>query len=174
MTPKISLNPGLAGGGRAESLNAYAARLCDRPVPMLALIEMKPVDKVVPVDPSSEKDPHLRLAISTLEVAAPGEQERLLRDVLRGMNLARTADGTLDADNDIKLGEQTLQNAPDLIAGEQVARLVVIIDWILGELAKVASDEKLRPVDVRKVLGQVADRAAAARLGVQGKDGPAW
>lgn len=174
MTITAKLNPGLAGGGRSDALNKYAERLYDRAFPLIAIVEVKPVDKNVPMTSDSKKDGTVRLQIDSFEVAAPGEQERTCRDLLRLLNMYRTAEGTLDGDNDVKLLEQTLEKATDLLAAEQVASLVAILDWVLSRITEISADEKLRPVDVRKVLGQVADRAAAARLGVQGKDGPSW
>lgn len=174
MTVKATINPGLSGGSRSESLDAHAARIYERPTPVLALIELQPVDRITPVDSASEKDPVVRLRIDALEVAAAGEQERVLRDVMRLLYLSRTAEGTLDAENEIKLAEQTLAVADDLVAAEQVASLVAILDWALDRISEVAADEKLRPVDIRKALTQIRDRGHAARLGVQEKGGPAW
>jgi hypothetical protein len=87
---------------------------------------------------------------------------------------ARTAEGTLDGDNQMQLSEQTLESAAGLLAAEQVASLTAILDWALARVGEVAENEKLRPVDVRKALGQIADRAAAARLGVHDANGPKW
>lgn len=174
MTITAKLNPGLAGGGRSDSLNAYAARLYDRPVPVIALVELQPVDRVTPVDAASKKDSVIRLQIESLEIAAPGEQESTVRNLLRLLHLYRTAEGTLDADNEIQLTEQTLAHAEDLLAAEHVASLVAILDWALDRISEVAADEKLRPVDIRKALTQIRDRGHAARLGVHDKDGPKW
>lgn len=174
MTTTAKLNPGLAGGGRSDSLNAYATRLYERAVPVIAIVELGPVDKVVPISEKSEKDGVVRLRIDTLEVAAPGEQERVVREVMRLLYLARTAEGTLDGDNEVQLAQQTLDQAADLVAAECVASLVAILDWTVTQIRGIADSDKLRPVDVRKALGQVADRAAAARLGVHDKDGPKW
>lgn len=174
MTITARLNPGLAGGGRSDSLNAYAERLYDRSFPLVAIVEITPVDKVVPVSAESKKDGVVRLEIDSFEVAPPGEQERVARELLRLLHIARTAEGTLDGENEMRLAEQTLESSAGLLAAEQVASLVAILDWTLGQIADVAADEKLRPVDVRKKLGQVADRAAAAKLGAHAKDGPAW
>jgi hypothetical protein len=174
MTITARLNPGLAGGGRSDSLNAYAARLYERPGPMVAVVEIQPVDRVMPVSPDSAKDGVIRLRLDSFEVAAPGEQERILREVLRLLFLSRTAEGTLDADNEIEIAEATLAHATDLVAGELVASLKAILDWAVTGIREVAGNEKLRPVDVRKALGQIADRAAAARIGVHEKDGPSW
>ena len=174
MTITAKLNPGLAGGGRSDSLNAYAERLYDRGFPLVAVVEVNPVDKVVPVSSDSKKDGVVRLQIDSFEVAAPGEQERVVRELLRLLHLSRTADGTLDADNEVRLAEQTLAQATDLLAAECVASLVAILDWTVTQIREIADSDKLRPVDVRKALGQVADRAAAARLGVHDKDGPKW
>lgn len=178
MTITAKLNPGLAGGGRSDSLNAYAERLYDRGFPLVAVVEVNPVDKVVPVSSDSKKDGVVRLQIDSFEVAAPGEQERVVRELLRLLHLSRTADGTLDADNEVQLADQTLAQtlaqATDLVAAECVASLVAILDWTVTQIREIADSDKLRPVDVRKLLGQVADRAAAARLGVHDKDGPKW
>lgn len=174
MTITARLNPGLAGGGRSDSLNAYAERLYDRAFPLIAIAEIKPVDKNVPMSADSKKDGVVRLAIDAFEVAVPGEQERVARDLLRLLYVARTAEGTLDSENEMQLTEQTLERAADLVAAEQVASLVAILDWMVTQVREIADAEKLRPVDVRKLLGQVADRAAAARLGVHDASGPRW
>ena len=47
MTITARLNPGLAGGGRSDSLNQYAARLYERAFPLVAIVEIQPVDKNV-------------------------------------------------------------------------------------------------------------------------------
>lgn len=174
MSTKATINPGLAGGSRSDSLDAHAERIYERPTPVLILAELVPVDRITPVDSTSEKDRIVRLRIEALEVACAGEQERILRDVLRLMYLSRTADGTLDADNEIQLAQQTLDLADGLVAAEQVASLVAILDWTIDRVGDVAADEKLRPADTRKALAQIRDRAAAARLGVHDKDGPRW
>lgn len=174
MTITARLNPGLAGGGRSDSLNAYAERLYDRGFNLVALVEIKPSDKVVPMSADSKKDGVVRLEIDTFEVAPPGEQERVARELLRLLYTARTAEGTLDGEDQMQLSEQTLELSAGLLAAEQVASLVAILDWAVTQIREIADSDKLRLIDVRKLLGQVADKATAARLGVQGKDGPQW
>lgn len=174
MTTKATINSGLAGGGRSDSLDVHAEGLYERPHPVVALVELVPVDRTEPVDSASKKARLVRLRIEALEVAAAGEQERILRDVLRLLFVARTADGTLDAENEVKVLEQILERVDGLVGGELVASLVAIIEWTVKQIREIADSDKLRPVDVRKALGQVADKAAAARLGVQAKDGPQW
>lgn len=168
MTIKAHLNPGLAGGNRSESLDLHAARLYETPRAVMCVAELLPVDRVVPIDGASEKDPLVRLRIESLEVAAAGGPEDTLRDVARALFTARTAAGTLTSEDEVALAEQTLEHAAGILSGHEVARLRVILDWALDRVAGVLSNEKLRPVDIRNEVTKVVAKAAAARdTGVQ-------
>lgn len=168
MTIKATINAGLVGGDRSASLDAYAARLYERPAPVMAVVELTPVDRVVPVDGASEKDPVVRLRIESLEVAPSGSQDEVLRNVARALYVSRTANGTLTGDDEIALAEQTLTHAAGLVGGHETARLRVVLDWVLTQVEKICDNDKHRDADRRRLLREALAKASAARdAGVQ-------
>lgn len=173
MTIKATINSGLAGGDRSASLDLHAARLYDRPAPVMAVVELTPVDRVVPVDGGSEKDPVIRLRIEALEVAPGGAPESTLRDVHRALYLTRTATGTLSGDDEVLLAEQTLTHAGAVLAEQEAARLRVVLDVLLDRVAGVLGHPKHRETDIRRLIAELLEHATAARdTGVQlGLDG---
>lgn len=163
MTVRAHLNPGLVGGNRSESLDLHAARLYETPRPVMAVVELIPVDRVVPVDGGSEKDPVIRLRIEALEVAPAGGGESTLRDVHRALYLIRTANGTLDADDDTQTAQQTLELAAGLVAEHEAARLRVVLDVLIDRANGVLSHPKHRESDVRRLLAELLVKAEKAR-----------
>lgn len=168
MTPKATINAGLAGGDRSGSLDRYAARLYDKPGPVMGVVELLPVDRTTPVDPNSKKDPVVRLRIEQLELAPGGEQDELLRQITAALKTARTADGTLTGDEDVKLSEKTLTLVGDRMSDLELARLRVLLDWLLNHTRAVLDHPKHRAEDLRRLLNEALDKAIAARdAGVQ-------
>lgn len=168
MTVKAHINAGLAGGDRSASLDAHAARLYERPTAVMAVVELAPVDRIVPVSEDSKKDPIIRLRIESLEVAAAGGPEETLRELSRALWVARTADGTLNGEDEVKLAEQTIEHAAGILSGNELARLRVVLDWTIELVRNVLESPNLREVDLRRLLVESLDRAAAARdTGVQ-------
>lgn len=168
MSIKAHLNPGLSGGDRSASLDQHAARLYEAPRPVMAVVELVPVDRVVPIDGASEKDPVIRLRIESLEVAPAGGPEDTVRDVAQALHLSRTANGTLTGEDEIRLAEQTLTHAAGILSGHEVARLRVILDWLIDRVGPVVGNEKLRPADIRRQVEALLAQATAARdTGVQ-------
>lgn len=167
ITPKIL--PGLVGGDRTQSIDLYAARLYENPgMAVMAVVELRHAFKTVPAEGVSKKDPTVSLEILGLEVAPAGGTEETLRDLERALYTARTANGTLGADNEVELAQQTIEHAAGLMSGHEVARLRVIVDWLLDRVAGVVTNEKLRPVDVRRQVEELLEKATAARdTGVQ-------
>lgn len=168
MTIKATINAGLAGGDRSASLDLYAARLYERPGPVMAVVELLPVDRIVPIDGASEKDPVVRLRIEQLEVAPSGEQDEVLRKVAEVLHLARTAAGTLTSEDDVAMAEQTMSTAAGLMSGHEVARLRVILDWVIDHVEKICANERNRDADRRRLIREALAKASAARdAGVQ-------
>lgn len=168
MTTKATINAGLAGGDRSAGLDRFAASLYERPRPIMVVAELVPVDRTEPLDDASKKDPVVRLRIEQLEVAPTGEQDEVLRKVTEVLHLARTAAGTLTAEDDVALAEQTMSTAAGLMSGHEVARLRVILDWLLDHIDKVVANEKHRDADRRRLIREALAKAAAARdAGVQ-------
>lgn len=168
MTIKTKINSGLAGGGRSDSLDAIAARINERPVPIMAVLELVPEERVVPLDAAAEKDATLKYGFGPVEVALTPEIEGVLRDVHRAMFITRTANGTLTTEDEVKLSEQTLTLAADLMASHEAARVRVVLDWLLNTVDKVLGNDKLRPADVKLEIGRAVAKATAARdAGVQ-------
>lgn len=163
MTIKASINSGLQGGDRSSSLDLYAESLYERPRPVMAVVELGPVDKVVPVDGGSEKDPVVRLRINALEVAPAGGAESTLREVQRALYVSRTADGTLGSDDELQVAAQTLELAGGLVAEHEAARLRVVLDTLLDRANGVLSHPKHRETDVRRLLGELLVKAEKAR-----------
>lgn len=163
MTVTAKINPGLVGD-RTASIDRYAERLYENPgSSVMAVVELRHVDRVVPADGVSEKDPRVNLRIDALEVAPAGGPEDTLREVERALYVARTAGGTLGADDDIALAEQTMANAAGLISGHEVARLRVLLDWVLDRVGGVVDNERLPHADAKLEIRRVVARAAAAR-----------
>ena len=168
MTIKATINSGLSGGDRSGSLDAVAARLYERPAPVMAVVELLPVDRIMPVDGASEKDPVVRLRIEQLEVAPGGSQEDVLRDVARALYVARTANGTLGSDDEVQLAEQTIAQSAGLVRELEVERLRVILDWLCDHVEKVVDADKHRDADRRRLIREALAKAVAARdAGVQ-------
>lgn len=169
MTITAKVNPGLVGGDRTASLDRYAARLFDNPgMAVMAVVELRHVDRIEPAEGVSDKDPQVRLRIEALEVAPPGGPEDTLREVERALYVARTAGGTLGSEDDVKLAEQTMANAAGLMSGHEVARLRVILDWLIDRVGPVVGNDKLRPADIRRQVDELLAKATAARdTGVQ-------
>lgn len=168
MTIRATINAGLQGGNRSDSLDLHAARLYERATPVMAVVELLPVDRITPIDEQSKKDPQVRLRIAALEVAPGGGAESTLRDVHRALFTSRTAAGTLGSEDQIALDEQTLEHAAGLISGHELARLRVLLDALIDRARGILSHPKHRPEDVRRLLGELLDKAAAARdSGVQ-------
>lgn len=162
MTTRATINPGLAGGDRSAALDRHAGRLYDRPAPIMAVVELVPVDRVMPVDEASSKDPLIRLRIETLEVAT-GEAEHTLREVARTLYLARTATGTLDGDGDLHLGQITLDTAAGLIGAHELTRTAAILDALIGALTSLAGCDNDAAGYANEILG-LAEAATAARV----------
>lgn len=168
MTIKASINAGLKGGDRSASLDLHAGHLYESPRPVVGVVELVPVDRITPVDEKSEKDPQVRLRIESLEIAPAGGPENTVRDVARALHMTRTAQGTLTGEDEMKLAEQTLTHAAGILSGHEVARLRVILDWLIDRVGPVVGNEKLRPVDVRRQVEELLAKATAARdTGVQ-------
>lgn len=169
MTVTAKINPGLVGGDRTGSLDRYAARLYDNPgMAVMAVVELRHVDRVEPAEGVSTKDPRVNLRIEALEVAPPGGAENTLRDVERALYTSRTANGTLGAEDEVKLAEQTLDHAAGIVGGHELARVRVILDWLIDRVGPVVGNEKLRPADIRRQVEELLAKATAARdAGVQ-------
>lgn len=169
MTVTAKINPGLVGGDRTASIDLYAARLFANPgMSVMGVVELVHVDRVVPAEGVSDKDPQVRLRIEALEIAPAGSTEDMLRDVERALYVSRTANGTLGSDDEIALAEQTVEHAAGLISGHEVARLRVILDWVLNQVEKVVDADKHRDADRRRLIREALAKAAAARdTGVQ-------
>lgn len=163
MTTRATINSGLAGGDRSAALDRHAPRLYERPSPIMAVVELVPVDRVMPVDEGSKKDPLIRLRIETLEVAT-GDADNVLREVARALWLSRTATGTLDGDGDLKLSAQTLETAGSLLAGHELARAAALIDALLAAMRELAEGNDTDPGAVRNEVLGLAEAAAAALL----------
>jgi hypothetical protein len=168
MTPKATINSGLVGGDRYASLARYAARLYEQPSPVMGVVELVPVDRTTPVDPSSKKEPVVRLRIDLLEIAPAGATDEVLRQAAVALKTARTANGTLGGDQDVQLSEDTLRLIGDRVSDQESARLRIVLDWLLTTVEKVLDNDKLRPADVKLELGRAVTKAAASRdAGVQ-------
>lgn len=168
MTIKATINAGLQGGNRSDSLNVHAARLYERATPVMAVVELLPVDRITPIDEQSKKDPQVRLRIEHLEVAPAGEAETALRDLHRAMFTLRTAAGTINSENEIKLSEQTIEHAAGVLSGNELARLRVLLDLVIDQARGILSHPKHRETDVRRLFSELMDKACTARdTGVQ-------
>lgn len=171
MTTRATINPGLAGGDRSAALDRHAGRLYERPAPIMAVVELVPVDRVMPVDEASAKDPLIRLRIETLEVAT-GEAEHVLREVTRALWIARTAVGTLDGDGDLHLSTQTLESAAELVGGHELARLSALLGSLLAAMRELADGSDADTAAMRNELLGLTEAAAAAL--VVGEDVAGW
>jgi hypothetical protein len=168
MTPKATINAGLVGGDRSASLALHAGRMYERGGSVLAVAELVAVEKNLIFDDASKKDPTVKLRIEHLEVAPAGEPERTVRDILAALHTIRTANGTINGDEDVKLSEQTLSNAAGVLGEQEAARLRVILDWFLNHTRAVIDHPKHRAEDIRRLLNEALDKAVAARdAGVQ-------
>ena len=168
MTPQATINTGLAGGNRSDSLDRYAARLYEKPGPVMGIVELLPVDRITPVDGASKKDPVVRLRIEQLELSPAGEQDEILRQITAALKTARTAAGTLTGDEDVKLAEDTLNLVGERMSDLELARMRVILDWLINHTRSVIDHPKHRAEDIKRLLNDALFKAIAARdAGVQ-------
>lgn len=168
MTIKATINAGLQGGNRSDSLDLHAARLYERATPVMAVVELLPVDRITPIDEQSKKDPQVRLRIESLEVAPGGGAESTLREVHRALYVTRTASGTLGSEDEMQSAATTLEHAGALVAEYESARLRVLLDAVVDQARGILAHPKHRETDVRRLLGELLDKATAARdTGVQ-------
>lgn len=130
----------------------------------MAVVEFVRKKTLEEEDPDKENT--VWVGVGALAIGA-GEQANLLREVQRALYLQRTARGTLDQANELRLAKQTLKDAQGLVSGEEVARLSAWIRLIRDELAAVTADETLDARALRKAADAVVDRASAALRGTQ-------
>lgn len=149
----------------ADQLAPHVERIYESRTPFLAVVEFKPSQRVEELDDGKEDAVKCR-AIS-MEIAR-GSQEGALRDVLRALWSMRTAQGTLDEDgDDLDLSEKTLEQCAGLLAGEEVARLRVLLERVLEQSEEIAGDTKLSANDVRLKLGRVLAQGRRVVAGIE-------
>ena len=99
----------------------------------LALIEFQHVDHNDP-DEAAGIPRQVTLKMVNAEVARDEKRADVLRRMLRAMYVLRTADGTLDGDNDIHAANAELMRSVDSYAVETAAELRVVLTAVRGML----------------------------------------
>nr|WSX48862.1 hypothetical protein OG409_07830 [Streptomyces sp. NBC_00974] len=80
----------------AEALEPFASEMFkQRKGRWVAIVEFAHVERTEP-GPDEDKNPAVKVRVTDLEIAASAFTEDQLRQMLRGMHMQRTSDGTLD------------------------------------------------------------------------------
>lgn len=151
-------------GQPAEAVAGVVDRIYGNPgSSFMAVVEFK--RKRAVEDEEDGQDNSVLCRVAGLEVGSQGSQENTLREIQRALYLARTAEGTIGANDDIQLARQTVELASGLVQGEEIARLSAGLDHWAGVARDLASNTGLREMDIRKQLGELAAGLAAVRKG---------
>lgn len=153
-------------GQASEALAAHVDRIYRDPGSVfLAIVEFRHSERIEYADEDAE--PSVKCRVASMEVASSGEQEDQVRALLRALFLRRTAQGTLDDAGEVKLSKQTITSAAGVVGGAEIARLRGALGWVAATLHEATSNTDLRDADLRKALGKIEARLAAALRGEQ-------
>lgn len=149
----------------SDALAPHVERIFESRLPFVAVVEFKPSQRVEELDEGKEDS--VRCRAINMEIAR-GSQENNLREAMRALWVQRSAQGTLDEDSDeLELSQQTLDNLGGLVAGEEVARLRVVLQQMLEQADAIAGDVELRADDVRLKLGKVTAQTRRVLSGIE-------
>jgi hypothetical protein len=114
-----------ASAGLGPHADALYEHLGGRAV---AVVELAAMERNEVAD-EEDKEPYVKLRLTAIEVAG-GEQEQIIRGVLRSLYTIRTAEGTLTDEQQVELSKETLRLAADSAVNIEAARLrVALLEW---------------------------------------------
>lgn len=152
---------GTLSANAADAMGRHAASLYATPGKrVLTVTELAHSERMQPA-PDEGKAPSVTLRISSMEIAET-DQEEILREVMRALYLARTAQGTLDGDGEIELSNRTLELAADRLLDLEVARMAVALRHWASQAREASGRNRLTLADAKKALDTIAAGLLAA------------
>jgi hypothetical protein len=153
----------------ADAIGRHAATLYASPgKTVLGVIELKHAERMQPA-PDEDKEPTVTLRVAHLEIAE-ADQEEALRQAMRALYIARTAQGTLDDEGEVALSERTLEMTADRLLDLEVARLVTACRHWSDYARKTINIKKLNLSEARHELENIAQGLLAA-IGIKPTSG---
>lgn len=159
---KIKIDSAIAADA-AAALGPHARPLYDDlGAYRVGLVELKSAERVEPAR-DEDKDPSIKLKITSLEVAA-SDQEDVLRTAMQVLYATRTAQGTLDEDGAVTLDERALEATGGVLASIAAATARVALRHWAYQAGSAAALASATPTELRHELERIRDglRAAAA------------
>lgn len=145
----------------SAALEPHVTALYAKPgMRLMGIIELAHVERTQPA-PDSDKTPSVKVKITHLEIPNT-EQEGAVREAQRALCLQRTAIGTLTADGQIELSQETLRLTGGLLTDIECARLRAALKHWADYAARVAGAGGLTISEIRHELDTVADGLHAA------------
>jgi lipoate-protein ligase A len=152
---------GKASTVAAEALGRHAAALYATPGKrIVGVVELVHVLRTQPA-PDEDKEPSVELRIQQLEIGE-ADQEDVLRQAIRALNIARTAQGTLTEEGDIELSDRTLEMTADRLSDLEASRLVVACHHWADYARRILSVKKLTTSEARHEFEIIAAGLMAA------------
>lgn len=164
---KLDSKPTTAAG---DSLSRYAQDLYRRPgMTLVGVVELRHVERTQPA-PDEDKEPAVKLRITALEIANPG-QEDTLRDAQRALYLHRNAQGTLDESGDIELADRTLKLTGGMLHAIEAARYEVAVRGWADHARRALAVNGSTANELRAELRKLADGLELVLRGEPAGDG---
>lgn len=135
---------------------------------VIGVVELVHTEVSTPA-PDTEKDRSVTVAISTLEIASP-DQEEVLRKAARAIYVARTAQGTLDVDGELEMSQSTLRLLTGELYERRAAELEAQIRYWAEQAHRAFTAPNLSDAELRHELNAVADGLYRAAAGIRSKD----
>lgn len=144
-----------ASAHAADAIGRHAATLYATPGKrIVGVVELVHAERLQPA-PDEDKEPSVTLRIAHLEIAE-SDQEEVLRQAMRALYLARTAQGTLDDAGEIALSERTLEMTADRLLDLEAARLNVACRHWADYARTIINVKKLTLSEARHELENIA------------------
>lgn len=148
---------GALAAAAADSLGRCADWLYANPNGrIVGVVELGHLERVEPA-PGTERKKIVTLRMETLEVAAPGDQEDVLRRAAQAMYLIRTASGTLDPEGEVEMGETTLQQTVVDVNAREAARLSIATRELAARARSALRTSNPSVTELRHELQAIAD-----------------
>jgi hypothetical protein len=126
---------------------------------VMAVVELAHIERTEPAK-DADKDRSVTVRIASAEVPT-GDNEDVLREVMRSLYLLRTATGTLTEEGELALSKQTLASCVGIVGGREIARLSAGVHYWREYVARVGANEKLTAGELRHEIDAIRDGLAA-------------
>jgi hypothetical protein len=132
---------------------------------LMAIIELTKQQRLVP-EADSDKKASVTMRITHMEIPKPGtEAEHAVRQAQQALYVQRTAQGTLDEEENLVLSKDTLEHCAGLLGAIETARLRVCLSHWARYAARIVSLENITISEIRHELDTIA---AGLRAGMDG------